>query len=104
MSFAAKCRNASGLSHACDTLSVNSWLHRSVTCKNLVAGQMEEFRRQLHQMWFSFYSRSNVRDDTCGFEHGDHLIPLTHHCTPCMQSALLTGGVTAWRSLCGRGG
>ncbi len=38
--------------------------------QNLVAGQMEEFKRQLHQMWFSSYSRSNVRDDTCGFEHG----------------------------------
>ena len=38
--------------------------------QNLVAGQMEEFKRQLHQMWFSPYSRSNVRDDTCGFEHG----------------------------------
>ena len=38
--------------------------------QNLVAGQPEIFKQQLHQMWFSFYSRSNVRDDTCGFEHG----------------------------------
>ena len=38
--------------------------------QNLVAGQAEVFKQQLHQMWFSFYSRSNVRDDTCGFEHG----------------------------------
>ena len=38
--------------------------------QNLVAAQPEMFKQQLHQMWFSFYSRSNVRDDTCGFEHG----------------------------------
>ena len=38
--------------------------------QNLVAGQLEDFRRQLHQMWFSLYSRSHVRDSTCGFEHG----------------------------------
>ena len=38
--------------------------------QNLVAGQPEVFKQQLHQMWFSFYSRSNIRDDTSGFEHG----------------------------------
>ena len=38
--------------------------------QNLVAGNPEDFRRQLHQMWFSLYSRSHVRDGTCGFEHG----------------------------------
>ncbi|EIE27711.1 hypothetical protein COCSUDRAFT_45961 [Coccomyxa subellipsoidea C-169] len=45
------------------------YVHQYLARKNLVAGQMEEFKRQLHQMWFSFYSRSEVRDDTCGFEH-----------------------------------
>ncbi len=42
----------------------------TLAVQNLVAGQPEMFKQQLHQMWFSFYSRSNVRDDTSGFEHG----------------------------------
>ena len=41
--------------------------------QNLVAAQPEMFKQQLHQMWFSSYSRSNVRDDSCGFEHGTTL-------------------------------
>ena len=44
-----------------------------LTCawaQSLVAGRLEDFQRQLHQMWFSLYSRSQVRDSTCGFEHG----------------------------------
>lgn len=45
------------------------YVHQYLARKNLVAVQVEEFKRQLHQMWFSPYSRSNVRDDTCGFEH-----------------------------------
>ena len=58
--------------------------------QNLVAGQQEVFKQQLHQMWFSFYSRSNVRDDTCGFEHG---APAPHACRalkrPPMPNAFL---------------
>ncbi|CAL5223946.1 g6549 [Coccomyxa viridis] len=45
------------------------YVHSYLAQKNLVAGQPEMFKQQLHQMWFSFYSRSNVRDDTSGFEH-----------------------------------
>ena len=51
--------------------------------QNLVAGSPEVFKQQLHQMWFSFYSRSNVRDDTCGFEHG---ASMAHACRALSQS------------------
>ena len=55
--------------------------------QNLVAGQPEVFQQQLHQMWFSFYSRSNTRDDTSGFEHGKlaSLSCLTCHPMPCLR-------------------
>ena len=33
--------------------------------QNLVARDLTQFKEQLHQMWFRFYTRE-TRDDTCG--------------------------------------
>ncbi|KAK9823963.1 hypothetical protein WJX72_006687 [[Myrmecia] bisecta] len=45
-----------------------TYVHKYLVAKQLASPNVAEFKKQLHQMWFSLYSRE-VRDDSCGFEH-----------------------------------
>lgn len=58
---------AAFLDAVCETAPMQ-YCHRYLVAKDLASPDINVFKRQLYQMWFSFYRRDG-NNDTCGFEH-----------------------------------